>query len=99
MPVAVDCELPPVIDVLEGTTDAVMILDREDRIRFLNRNAVEAISGGRDLIGMNVWDAFPLARSTRAYAQLRESAEQRRVAGVQRVRAPDVALPLPPGVR
>jgi PAS domain S-box-containing protein len=103
-PIAVEFEMPPVIDVLEGTTDAVMILDREDRIRFLNRNAVKTISGGRELVGMNVWDAFPLARSTRAYAQLRESAEQRRVARFD-VFEPDLerwfdvsARPIPQGL-
>src|SRR5690242_15055140 len=59
--------LPSVVDVLEGTTDCVFLLDREDRVTYLNKAAVDTIADGRDLIGVNLWSAFPRARRTSAF--------------------------------
>ena len=47
--------------VLEATTDAVHLLDREWRITYMNTRAKEIVSGGRDLTGQHVWKAFPEA--------------------------------------
>lgn len=44
--------------MLESTTDSVFILDRE-WFTYLNPKAKEVISGGRDLLGVNFWEAFP----------------------------------------
>jgi PAS domain S-box-containing protein len=51
-------------DVLESTTDCVFVLDRQWRFTLLNSRAIEEISGGRDLTGEVIWDAFPDARAS-----------------------------------
>lgn len=73
-----DARLPSVIDVLEGTTDCVFLLDRDDRFTYFNKAAVETIANGRDLLGVNVWSAFPGARETIAFAKLRHAAQERK---------------------
>ncbi|MFP5277818.1 MAG: ATP-binding protein [Acidobacteriota bacterium] len=45
--------------ILERTTDAVFVLDREWRFTYLNPNAVELIANGRDLSGKTIWTEFP----------------------------------------
>src|SRR5579883_496261 len=50
--------------VLESTTDSVLVADPEWRIRYMNRRAQADIGRGRDLIGMELWDAFPEALGT-----------------------------------
>jgi two-component system sensor kinase FixL len=68
-------QLPPsLIDVLEGTTDCAFILDPQWRFTYLNPNAVRTIGRGRDLMGMVIWDAFPLATGTKAFELLRRAA-------------------------
>ncbi|WP_052389517.1 PAS domain-containing hybrid sensor histidine kinase/response regulator [Belnapia moabensis] len=46
---------------LESTTDSVFALSADWRFTFLNDRAVAQLSGGRDLRGQLVWDAFPEA--------------------------------------
>jgi diguanylate cyclase (GGDEF)-like protein/PAS domain S-box-containing protein len=47
--------------VLESTTDSVIVLDREWRILYRNKQALELLRG-RDLrLGVSLWDAFPEA--------------------------------------
>lgn len=46
-------------EVLEQTTDAIVMLDREWKFRFLNRRAMGLLSSGNDLLGVKIWDAFP----------------------------------------
>lgn len=70
--------LPSVVDVLEGTTDCVYLLDRDERFTYLNKAAVETIAGDRDLLGVNIWSAFPRARHTFAFEKLREAAQERK---------------------
>lgn len=69
--------LPSVLDVLEGTTECVFLLDDEWRLTYLNRNAIEMICPGRDLRGKVIWDAFPLSVGTRAWEQLHRVASDR----------------------
>ena len=76
--VALQALLPPVIDVLEGTTDCVFLLDHDFKFTYLNANAVEAIARGRPLIGASLWEAFPRTSETRAATLLREAAAQRK---------------------
>lgn len=45
--------------VLESTTDGVMVLDPDWRFLYLNERAKAMIAGGRDLLGQNIWQAFP----------------------------------------
>ncbi len=46
-------------DALEGTTDAVISVDTDWRITYLNRQAELQFGKGRDLIGRVVWTALP----------------------------------------
>lgn len=45
--------------VFEVTTDAVLLLDREYRIIFQNRRAKEILSASGELLGRNIFEAFP----------------------------------------
>jgi PAS domain S-box-containing protein len=45
--------------VLETTTDAVYTVDRDWVFTYLNANAKDQLARGRELLGMNLWDAFP----------------------------------------
>jgi PAS domain S-box-containing protein len=47
--------------MLEATTDAVFLLDRNWRFTFLNGHAQSLIGRDRDLLGTNVWEMFPEA--------------------------------------
>jgi len=69
--------LPSVIDVLEGSTDGVLLLDRQLQITYANHNAVETIGEGRDLVGLGLWTAFPGASQTPARDQFLRAAQQR----------------------
>jgi len=44
--------------VLETTSDSVMALDRDWRVTFMNRRAMDQVAGGRDLSGEEVWEVF-----------------------------------------
>ncbi|MFP5237148.1 MAG: ATP-binding protein [Acidobacteriota bacterium] len=46
-------------EILERTTDAVFVLDREWRFTYLNPNAMKLIANGRDLAGKVIWTEFP----------------------------------------
>ena len=50
--------------VLESTTDAVFLLDRQWRFTYLNSNAFRLIAQGRSLVGEEIWEAFPEAVGT-----------------------------------
>jgi PAS domain S-box-containing protein len=47
--------------VFEVTTDAIVTLNRDWRIAFVNRRAKEILSFKDDLIGKNHWEEFPAA--------------------------------------
>ena len=47
--------------VLEATTDGVISLDRTWRITYLNRRGKEILAPREDLLGENLWEAFPEA--------------------------------------
>lgn len=46
-------------EVLESTSDGIFVVDREFRIAFMNRRAMQTIADGRDLTGLVLWDEFP----------------------------------------
>jgi PAS domain-containing protein len=45
--------------VFEATTDAVVSLDREFRITFMNRRARELLAAGGEAVGATLWEKFP----------------------------------------
>jgi PAS domain S-box-containing protein len=45
--------------VFDSTSDAVVMLDREYRIIFQNRRGKEVLSARGDVLGMNLFEAFP----------------------------------------
>ncbi len=51
--------------ILESTTDGVFMLDREWRFTYLNCRAKKFLSGVQELLGANIWDAFPFAETSR----------------------------------
>jgi PAS domain-containing protein len=63
--------LPSVLDVLEGTTDCVFLLDDDWRFTYLNQNAAKMIGSRSDLRGKVIWEAFPLSVGTRAWEHRR----------------------------
>jgi PAS domain-containing protein len=70
--------LPHPTDILEGTTDCVFLVDHEWRFTYINANARQLIACGQDLIGVELWERFPLAASTRAWDELHRAAADRR---------------------
>ncbi len=46
-------------EVLERTTDAVFVLNRDWVFTYLNPNAAQLLASGRDLVGRNIWEEFP----------------------------------------
>lgn len=46
---------------LDATTDGIVFLDRLYNITFLNRRAKEIIAPDRDILGLNLFEAFPAA--------------------------------------
>jgi len=59
MAAALDARERSLRTALESTTDSVLVIDRAWRITYLNENAKAQVSGGRDLLGWDLWEAFP----------------------------------------
>jgi PAS domain S-box-containing protein len=70
-------ELLRIADLVDTTTDGLFILDHHDRFLYLNEEAIKMIAGERDLLGQCIWDAFPGARSTRAFAQMKGAVDEK----------------------
>ena len=64
--------------IFESTTDSVAITDRDWRISYLNRRASAQLSGGRDLIGTGLKEAFPDDAITEIFSQLQEALSDQR---------------------
>lgn len=47
--------------VLEATTDAVIYLDRDWRITYMNRRAKEILAPTKNILGNSFWETFPQA--------------------------------------
>jgi len=45
--------------VLEVTTDAIVSIDREWRMTYLNPRAREIVAPSGDVVGLNMWETFP----------------------------------------
>ena len=59
--------LPPIEDVLEHTTDCVVLLDAEWRFAYLNGHARAILCRGRELIGAPLHEVFASEKGTREW--------------------------------
>ncbi len=59
--------------IFESTTDSVLIIDRDWRVSYLNERAKAQLSEGRDIVGMNVPDAFLETADSEALDLLRQA--------------------------
>jgi PAS domain-containing protein len=60
-----------IITVFESTTDSVLLVDRDWRISYANERAKVQLAEGSDLIGVDLWQAFPDTVDTNIYSQIR----------------------------
>jgi signal transduction histidine kinase/ActR/RegA family two-component response regulator len=60
-----------IITVFESTTDSVLLIDRDWRISYANERAKAQLAEGSDLIGVDLWQAFPDTADTNIYSQIR----------------------------
>jgi len=63
-PAAPDESTKRVWQILEATTDCVWMVNKNWQFIFLNTRAIATIAEGRDLLGMDLWEAFPGALGT-----------------------------------
>lgn len=63
--------------ILRSTTDGVFMLDREFRFTYMNARAQTDLGNGSELIGLSVWDAFPLSGQTRFGEAMRSTMAER----------------------
>jgi PAS domain-containing protein len=47
---------------MKATTDAIVTVDRSWTLTYLNPQAVALYGSSADLVGRNLWEAFPAAR-------------------------------------
>ena len=65
--------------IFESTNDCVFIIDRDWRISYLNGRAKAQLSEQRDLVGMDVWQAFPNVIGTDLTNRVREAMSKQRL--------------------
>jgi PAS domain S-box-containing protein len=63
--------------VLESTTDAVCMLDRQWNFTYLNRHAVVLLQTNAELLGANIWEAFPAAVSSEYWHHYHRAMDER----------------------
>jgi PAS domain S-box-containing protein len=59
--------------VLESTTDAVYMLDRNWTFTYLNSHAIGLLGANGDLLGRNLWDEFPSLKTSTFWERLHTS--------------------------
>jgi diguanylate cyclase (GGDEF)-like protein/PAS domain S-box-containing protein len=64
--------------VLENTTDGIMVLDRQWRITFANRNAVAMMFKDRPYLGLVIWDVLSPQEDNEFYRNYCIAIEQQR---------------------
>ena len=79
-PLPTTVDLPPILDVLEYTTDCVVLLDGEWRFRYLNRNAQAVLARGRNLLGAELHDVFASEKGTKEWKLTQSAAKDRKSA-------------------
>ncbi|MGM0564406.1 MAG: EAL domain-containing protein [Pseudomonadota bacterium] len=66
-------------NILESITDGFALFDRDWRFVYLNRMAEKILERSADqVLGMNVWKAFPETRDSKFQAELERSAKEHR---------------------
>lgn len=71
-------DLPPILDVLEYTTDCVVLLDSEWRFRYLNRNAQTVLAKGGNLLGSQLHEIFASEKGTKEWKLTQSAAKDRK---------------------
>ncbi|HTF69835.1 MAG TPA: PAS domain-containing protein [Edaphobacter sp.] len=69
------------LQVLEATTDAVLSVNRDGRLTFLNRRARELLAVKGDLLGKNIWQEFPFVKHNGQYQHYFTRAMKEGIAG------------------
>lgn len=69
------------LQVLEATSDAVITVNRQGRVTFLNRRAHELLAPVGDLLGKNVWREFPFTIKQGQYGRHFSRAMKEGIAG------------------
>jgi PAS domain-containing protein len=64
-------------EVLESTSDAIFTVNPDWRFRYLNGNAKEQLASGRDLLDVNLWEAFPGLEDSEFGHAFRRAANER----------------------
>ncbi|WP_263385413.1 EAL domain-containing protein [Granulicella arctica] len=64
-------------EVLESTSDGILMLDRNWCFVYLNPHAKELLSDGKALVGCNVWKEFPAASNLAFWDNYHVTMEQR----------------------
>jgi PAS domain S-box-containing protein len=62
-------------DVLERLAEGVYVLDRAWRVEYINARGRALIAGGRDIVGCNLWEAFPEAVDSPFWSSYRAAME------------------------
>lgn len=63
--------------LVQNTTDGVLMLDFNWRFIYLNNRARDLISSARELLGSNVWDEFPAAKTLKYWHNYHRSMNER----------------------
>jgi HAMP domain-containing protein len=66
--------------IFESTTDSVLIVDCNWRVSYLNGPAGVQLAEGRDIVGMSLSDAFPVAAGIEALEQIQNATSEQRPA-------------------
>ena len=62
--------------VLESTSDAVFMLDRDWNFTYLNRHADALLRTGSSLLGSNIWELFPAAIGSAFWTSYHQASSQ-----------------------
>ncbi len=63
--------------MLQATSDAVFLLDRQWRFTFLNQRAITLIASGRDLLYTTMFESFPAEATSSFFAHYRRAMDER----------------------
>ena len=64
-------------ELLQCTTDAVFMVDHSWNLTYLNANAMQLVSAGRELLGHNLWVDFPAAQHRLLFERFHKAMDQK----------------------
>ncbi len=64
-------------EIIEASSDAVIVLDNDWVFRYINRRAIEDIFSGRDMVGTNLVRDFPEIVPTHFYQRYQRAMDER----------------------